>query len=320
VLATGQPDRVRGHLPAAEAQLDRFLLRGLVRLPVAEEEWEVLRRRMGRPPGGGRGSAVVDARACSPCRPRWRTSLVEDSVGATSWRSPRPPGAHRTCWSARRRAGRWRCCCSPGRWAALSGRDVRGPEDVKAVAVPALAHRITLRPRCGCAGSSRPRRGRTCWNAPRAGERRAAQALMSSDRQPDRPGWPTKALGRAMLLTGVVCCRRAVRPVRPGGAGGAGRARRGASRWRAGRRGAGGRAVDRDRWSSRGSTVEVQRRRRKSGRDRVRPDAGAIAHADLGPDLGRRPPVRRREPAGARRRRRADRRGAALGAGTRWGR
>jgi MoxR-like ATPase len=31
-------------------------------------------------------------------------------------------------------------------WAALSGRAFVVPEDVKAVAVPALAHRITLRP------------------------------------------------------------------------------------------------------------------------------------------------------------------------------
>jgi MoxR-like ATPase len=31
-------------------------------------------------------------------------------------------------------------------WAALSGRTFVVPEDVKAVALPALAHRITLRP------------------------------------------------------------------------------------------------------------------------------------------------------------------------------
>ena len=48
--------------------------------------------------------------------------------------------------SARARAARSRCSSSRACRAALFGRDFVTPEDVKAVAVPALAHRLMLRP------------------------------------------------------------------------------------------------------------------------------------------------------------------------------
>ena len=48
--------------------------------------------------------------------------------------------------SARARAARSRCSSSRAAGAALAGRDFVVPDDVKAVAVPALAHRLTLRP------------------------------------------------------------------------------------------------------------------------------------------------------------------------------
>ena len=43
------------------------------------------------------------------------------------------------------RAARWPCCSRPGP-AVIAGRDYVVPEDVKAVAVPVLAHRITVKP------------------------------------------------------------------------------------------------------------------------------------------------------------------------------
>ena len=48
--------------------------------------------------------------------------------------------------SERARAGRSRSSSSPAPSAALDGRDFVVPDDVKAVAAPALAHRLSLRP------------------------------------------------------------------------------------------------------------------------------------------------------------------------------
>ena len=48
--------------------------------------------------------------------------------------------------SARARAAASRCVKLSRAKAALAGRDFVTPEDVKAVAVPALAHRLMLRP------------------------------------------------------------------------------------------------------------------------------------------------------------------------------
>src|SRR5215217_4185347 len=48
VLATANPIEYEGTYPLPEAQLDRFLLRVSFGYPTAEEEWDVLRRRMAR--------------------------------------------------------------------------------------------------------------------------------------------------------------------------------------------------------------------------------------------------------------------------------
>ena len=115
VLATANPIEYEGTYPLPEAQLDRFLLRVSFGYPTADEEWEVLRRRMARRQeeararaGGGR------RRPCWRCRPRWRTWRSRTRSAGTSSRWPRRPGSTRRCWSARRRAARWRCCCWPG--------------------------------------------------------------------------------------------------------------------------------------------------------------------------------------------------------------
>ena len=247
VLATANPIEYEGTYPLPEAQLDRFLLRVSFGYPSADEEWEVLRRRMAR----RREEAELDAgrrraRRCWPCRPRWRTSRSRTRSAATSWRSPRPPASTRRCWSAPRRAARWRCCCWPGpgrRWPAAT---TWSPRTSRTVAVPALAHRITLRPEMWLRRVDpsfvvgevleRDARRRPAARCPatRAGHGRAADAAVDRRRcgppsgrrgGPTRPGrrpaWvPTRALGRAVLLTGLLLVAGvAARPGRPGRAG-----------------------------------------------------------------------------------------------------
>ena len=147
-----EPDRVRGHLPAA---------RGAARpLPAPH------RRRLPGPRG-----RVADARAppracgtdeielyagrrprrrCSRCSGRWRASTSPrasastcvDLVAATRDEPRVQVGASPRGSLALLKLSRCR--------AAVAGRDFVTPDDVKAVAVPALGHRLMLRPSSGC--------------------------------------------------------------------------------------------------------------------------------------------------------------------------
>ena len=146
-------------------------------------------------------------------------------------RSPRRPARTRRSSSAPPPAARSRCCCSPGPRAALDGRDYVIPEDVKAVAVPALAHRITLLPGdvaqahrpagpwwARCSRRPRPRPAARCPpTAEGVAERRPSPTAGAGRRSHARAFEPTRALGRAVLRRrGARLRRRPQRAVRPG--------------------------------------------------------------------------------------------------------
>ena len=146
VLATANPIEYEGTYPLPEAQLDRFLIRVSFGYPTAEEEWDVLRRRMARRQEDAQLAPVVDARTLQAMQAALESVAVEDSIGryivaltaatrdhASALVGSSPRGSLALLLLARARA-------------AMAGRDFVVPEDVKDVAVPALAHRITLRP------------------------------------------------------------------------------------------------------------------------------------------------------------------------------
>ena len=146
VLATANPIEYEGTYPLPEAQLDRFLLRVSFGYPGADEEFTVLSRRIERRREEAVLEPVVDPATLLAMQTALEDVVVEDSVGrymvalaATTRAHPQvlvgasPRGSLALMLLARARAG-------------LAGRDYVIPEDVKAVAVPALAHRITLKP------------------------------------------------------------------------------------------------------------------------------------------------------------------------------
>jgi MoxR-like ATPase len=146
VLATQNPIEYEGTYPLPEAQLDRFLLRIGVGYPAREHEWEMLDRRIDRAEDEVELSQVVDRPTLLEMQRAVENVHVEESLGyyivdlAVATRSApgvqvgaSPRGSLALLKLARCRA-------------ALSGRDFATPDDVKAVAVPALAHRLTLRP------------------------------------------------------------------------------------------------------------------------------------------------------------------------------
>jgi MoxR-like ATPase len=146
VLATQNPIEYEGTYPLPEAQLDRFLLRMSVGYPAREDEWQVLADRAERQTDEVELSPVVDRetllelqRACETVHVSEPVGLyMVDVVAATRDAPSIQVGASPRGSLALLKLSRCR--------AALHGRDYVTPDDVKAVAVPALAHRLTLRP------------------------------------------------------------------------------------------------------------------------------------------------------------------------------
>ena len=146
VLATQNPIEYEGTYPLPEAQVDRFLVRLGVGYPEREDEWQVLVRRMEREVDEIALTPIVDAETLLRMQHALEQVHVSEQVGlymvdlvaATRSSTRVQVGASPRGTLALLRLARGR--------AALDGRDFVTPDDVKAVAVPALAHRLTLRP------------------------------------------------------------------------------------------------------------------------------------------------------------------------------
>ncbi|GIJ28604.1 MoxR-like ATPase [Micromonospora qiuiae] len=146
VLATANPVEYEGTYPLPEAQLDRFLLRVSFGYPEQEEEWEVLRRRMARRREEAEIKPVVDADTLRAMQAALEDVVVEDSVGRYIVALTAATREHPSVLVGASPRGSLALLLLARVRAVLSGRDYVVPEDVKDVATPALAHRITLRP------------------------------------------------------------------------------------------------------------------------------------------------------------------------------
>jgi MoxR-like ATPase len=146
VLATQNPIEYEGTYPLPEAQLDRFLLRVSVGYPSPGDEWTILERRGERKRDEIELESIVDAPTLVSMQRAIEDVHVAESVGvymvdlvSATRENPRiQVGASPRGSLALYKLSRCR--------AVLSGRDYVIPDDVKAVAGPALAHRLSLRP------------------------------------------------------------------------------------------------------------------------------------------------------------------------------
>jgi MoxR-like ATPase len=146
VLATQNPIEYEGTYPLPEAQLDRFLLRMSVGYPTREDEWLVLSNRAERGQDEIELQPLVDRETLLDMQAAVEKVHVSEPVGlymvdiagATRDAQSIQVGASPRGSLALLKLSRCR--------AALDGRDYVTPDDVKSVAVPALAHRLTLRP------------------------------------------------------------------------------------------------------------------------------------------------------------------------------
>jgi MoxR-like ATPase len=146
VLATQNPIEYEGTYPLPEAQLDRFLLRVSFGYPSAADEWEVLARRMERREDNVELGPVVDGSTLLELQAAIENVHVGEAVGAYIVRLVAGPRASTSTAVGASPRGSLAVLKLARCKAALSGRDFVTPDDVKAVAVPALAHRLMLRP------------------------------------------------------------------------------------------------------------------------------------------------------------------------------
>jgi len=146
VLATANPVEYEGTYPLPEAQLDRFLLRVSFGYPTPAEEWEVLKRRMLRQREETYLEPVVDAETLIAMQRTVETVTVEDSIGQYIVSLAAATRQHQQVLVGASPRGSLALLLLARALAVIDGRDYVVPEDVKAVAVPALAHRISLRP------------------------------------------------------------------------------------------------------------------------------------------------------------------------------
>jgi len=146
VLATDNPIEYEGTYPLPEAQLDRFAIRLELKYLSAQEEATMLRRRLERGSVPATVQQVVDAQELLAMQESVEQVTVHDdvlqyvvSLATASRQHPQvavgasPRAELDLVQLARARA-------------LLLGRDYVIPEDVKALAVPTMAHRISLRP------------------------------------------------------------------------------------------------------------------------------------------------------------------------------
>ena len=146
VIATQNPIEYEGTYPLPEAQLDRFLLRTAFGYPTREDEVDVLGRRIERGSEDIELQAVIDRETLLEMQRAVEAVYVADEIReycvdlvvATRASQSAAVGASPRGSLALLKLARCR--------AALNGRDFVLPDDVKAIAVPALAHRLVLRP------------------------------------------------------------------------------------------------------------------------------------------------------------------------------
>ncbi len=146
VIATDNPIEFEGTYPLPEAQLDRFAVKVTLDYLTEIDEAAMLRRRLQRGSAEVEINEVVDAEQLVTMRESVEDVSVHEDVlryvvslaTATRTHPQLVVGASPRAELDLVQLARAR--------ALLGGRDFVLPEDVKALAVPALGHRITLRP------------------------------------------------------------------------------------------------------------------------------------------------------------------------------
>ncbi|MEF3113395.1 MoxR family ATPase [Streptomyces chrestomyceticus] len=150
VAATQNPVEYEGTYPLPEAQLDRFLLKLTVPLPARQDEVDILTRH-----AQGFSPRDLDTAGLRPVAGPADLEAARTAVAKVAV-SPEVTGYIVDICRATRESPSLSLGVSPRgatallstsrAWAWLTGRDYVTPDDVKALALPTLRHRVQLRP------------------------------------------------------------------------------------------------------------------------------------------------------------------------------
>ena len=146
VIATQNPIEYEGTYPLPEAQLDRFLCRVSIGYPDAGAEAEMLRRRVARATDDQVLDLVVDRAGLGAMQAAVEGVHVADVIGDYIVALVAATRHHPNVYVGASPRGSLAVMKLSRAKALVSGREYVTPDDVKAVAVAALSHRIVLRP------------------------------------------------------------------------------------------------------------------------------------------------------------------------------
>jgi MoxR-like ATPase len=152
VFATQNPIEYEGTYPLPEAQKDRFLIKIEMQPPQESEERELARRMLKREQTP---EAVLESDAVQPLIAGEEMELVRSGLDLVTVREElldyivaviRATRAHETVLVGAGPRGTQALLLASRVRAAIDGRDFVTPDDIKALALPVLGHRLVLRP------------------------------------------------------------------------------------------------------------------------------------------------------------------------------
>ena len=146
VLATANPVETEGTYPLPEAQLDRFLMRLTFGYPSADDEWDVIARRIERREESIDVERVLQAGELEKLQRSVETIHVSEAVGRYAVALVRETREHsETAMGSSPRGSLALIQCARA-LALIQGREFVIPEDIKTLTHACLEHRVVIRP------------------------------------------------------------------------------------------------------------------------------------------------------------------------------
>jgi MoxR-like ATPase len=161
VFATQNPIEYEGTYPLPEAQKDRFMLKITMKTPDRDEEFTLARRTMTREApetllAAGAVQPVVKPEDLVALREQMGEVVMRDELTAYLVDIVRATRQHESVLVGAGPRATQSLIMAARAYAAISARDFVTPDDIKAMAVPVLEHRLILRPEFEIEGLSVP--------------------------------------------------------------------------------------------------------------------------------------------------------------------
>jgi MoxR-like ATPase len=144
VVATQNPLDAEGTYPLPEAQLDRFLVRVALGYPSADDEVAIVGDRLARRRPDPTVARIATREELVVLQDSVEHVHVDDALVAYAVELVRATRDEPDIAVGASPRGSLALVTLARAWALVRGRDHVGPDDLRALAVPALAHRITL--------------------------------------------------------------------------------------------------------------------------------------------------------------------------------